>query len=58
MMKMEIAIPQRIVQQFIDDYEEIHGIAPVPKQIERFFKLDIMRVYVQTADEEGFLDAI
>ena len=57
-MKIEIVIPQRIVQRFIDDYEEIHSIAPVSKQIERFFKLDIMRVYVQMADDEGFLDAI
>lgn len=57
-MEISVMLPKRLVEAFMNDYEEINGREPTLEEIREFFESDILTVYTSTVSESGFLDAL
>lgn len=57
-MKLTIEIPRKIVKQFISDFRALNDRKPTEEEMKEFFAEDIVRVYENIAELEGFIDAI
>jgi len=56
-MEITVKIPKRMIKQVQQEVQELTGRKPTERELERFFRKDILWMYSE-AFEDGLLDSI
>ena len=57
-LKIVVEISDKMIAEFKQEWEEINGAPPSDREVLEFFKEDVQRIYEETIEREGFVDAI